>query len=95
MFVRAPSDARAYFFTMSLNSAGRRVTFVDPPPAVFHSLGLSDNLRVAFPHLIYSAFSFEDGIFTVTLTSGINGALYTNTPFLPVLFSLVVSSNGR
>ena len=40
MFIRAPVDARAHFFCMSLNNAGNRVTFVDPPAAVANSLGL-------------------------------------------------------
>jgi hypothetical protein len=81
---------------MSLNSAGNRITFVDPPVAVVNSLGLS--LRTAFPRRILNDNSSEDGIFTITLKSGINGALYTRAAFLPVVvFSLVVLvlfSNG-
>jgi len=57
---------------MSLNNAGDRVTFVDPPAAVANSLGLS--LRTAFPHRILNEQTSEDGIFTIILKSGINGA---------------------
>jgi len=95
VFIRAPTDVRAHFFAMSLNSAGNRVTFVDPPVAVVNSLGLS--LRTAFPRRILNEHSSEDGIFTITLKSGINGALYTRASLLPVIFSLamvVVFSNG-
>jgi hypothetical protein len=95
VFIRAPTDGRAHFFAMSLNSAGNRITFVDPPVAVVNSLGLS--LRTAFPRRILNENSSEDGIFTITLKSGINGALYTRAAFLPVIFSLVVVivfSNG-
>ena len=80
---------------MSLNSAGNRITFVDPPVAVVNSLGLS--LRTAFPRRILNEHSSEDGIFTITLKSGINGALYTLAAFLPAIVSLVVVvvfSNG-
>ncbi|KAI9509093.1 hypothetical protein F5148DRAFT_967685, partial [Russula earlei] len=70
VFIRAPADARAHFFAMSLNSAGNRITFVDPPVAVVHSLGLS--LRTAFPHRIANEHTSEDGIFTIVLKSGIN-----------------------
>src|ERR1700755_1397907 len=73
---------------MSLNSACNRITFVDPPVAVVNSLGLS--LRTAFPRRILNENSSEDGIFTITLKSGINGALYTRATFLPIVFSLVV-----
>ena len=55
---------------MSLNNAGDRVTFVDPPAAVANSLGLS--LRTAFPHRIANEQTSEDGIFTIILKSGIN-----------------------
>lgn len=71
VFIRAPVDARAHFFAMSLNNAGDRVTFVDPPAAVANSLGLS--LRTAFPHRIDNEQTSEDGIFTIILKSGING----------------------
>ena len=57
---------------MSLNNAGDRVTFVDPPAAVANSLGLS--LRTAFPHRIANEQTSEDGIFTIILKSGINRA---------------------
>ena len=77
MFIRAPVDIRAHFFAMSLNNAGDRVTFVDPPAAVANSLGLS--LRTAFPHRIANEQTSEDGIFTIILKSGING---TRAPFL-------------
>jgi hypothetical protein len=72
VFIRAPVDARAHFFCMSLNNAGDRVTFVNPPAAVANSLGLS--LRTAFPHRIENEQTSEDGIFTIILKSGINGA---------------------
>jgi hypothetical protein len=94
VFIRAPTDARAHFFAMSLNSAGNRITFVDPPVAVVNSLGLS--LRTAFPRRVLNEHSSED-IFTITLKSGINGALYTCAACLPDVFSLVVVvvfSNG-
>lgn len=71
VFIRAPVDARAHFFCMSLNNAGDRVTFVNPPAAVANSLGLS--LRTAFPHRIENEQTSEDGIFTIILKSGING----------------------
>jgi hypothetical protein len=71
VFIRAPADGRAHFFCMSLNSAGDRVTFVNPPVAVSNSLGLS--LRTAFPHRIDNEQN-EDGIFTIILKSGINRA---------------------
>ena len=93
MFIRAPADGRAHFFAMSLNSAGDRITFVDPPVAVVNSLGLS--LRTAFPRRILNENSSEDGIFTITLKSGINCALHTRVTFLSVTFSLVVFSDGR
>jgi len=70
VFIRAPHDSRAHFFAMSLNSAGNRVTFVDPPVAVINSLGLS--LRTAFPHRILNEHTTDDGIFTIVLKSGIN-----------------------
>jgi hypothetical protein len=73
VFIRAPADGRAHFFAMSLNSAGNRITFVDPPAAVVNSLGLS--LRTAFPHRISNEQPSDDGTFTITLKSGINGAL--------------------
>lgn len=73
MFIRAPADGRAHFFAMSLNSKGNRITFIDPPNAVTNSLGLS--LRTAFPHRILNDNASEDGILTITLKSGINGAL--------------------
>jgi hypothetical protein len=90
VFIRAPADGRAHFFTMSLNSKGNRITFVDPPNAVTNSLGLS--LRTAFPHRILNDNPSEDGIFTITLKSGINGALSLSlhTAFISALFSLVV-----
>ena len=96
MFIRAPADGRAHFFAMSLNGAGNRITFVDPPAAVVNSLGLS--LRTAFPRRILNDNSSEDGIFTITLKSGINGALHIHAAFLPVTLSqvvVVVFSNGR
>jgi len=71
VFIRAPVDVRAHFFAMSLNNAGDRVMFVDPPAAVANSLGLS--LRTAFPHRIANEQTTEDGIFTIILKSGING----------------------
>ncbi|KAH9178701.1 hypothetical protein EDB89DRAFT_2063635 [Lactarius sanguifluus] len=71
VFIRAPVDARAHFFAMSLNNAGDRVTFVNPPVAVANSLGLS--LRTAFPHRIDNEQTSEDGIFTIILKSGIHG----------------------
>jgi hypothetical protein len=74
VFVRAPADGSAHFFAMSLNNSGDRVTFVDPPAAVANSLGLS--LRAAFPHRILNEHTTPDGIFTIILKSGINGALY-------------------
>ena len=80
MFIRAPADARAHFFSMSLNSAGNRITFVDPPAAVVNSLGLS--LRTAFPRRILSEHSSEGGIFNITLKSGINGSL-SHSHFFP------------
>jgi len=55
---------------MSLNNAGDRITFVDPPVAVSNSLGLS--LRTAFPRRIESDATSEDGIFTIFLKSGVN-----------------------
>jgi len=70
VFIRAPADARSHFFAMSLNSAGNRITFVDPPVAVVNSLGLS--LRTAFPHRIVNDHASDDGIYTITLKSGIN-----------------------
>jgi len=70
VFIRAPVDARAHFFAMSLNKAGNRLMFVDPPQAVVNSLGLS--LRTAFPHRIANEHTPEDGIFTITLKSGID-----------------------
>ena len=73
---------------MSLNSAGNRIFFVDPPVAVVNSLDLS--LRTAFPRRILNEHSSENGILTITLKSGINGALYTHTTFLFAIFSLVV-----
>ena len=90
MFIRAPADGRAHFFAMSLNSKGNRITFIDPPNAVTNSLGLS--LRTAFPHRILNDNPSEDGILTITLKSGINGALSLSlhTPCLSVFFSLVV-----
>jgi len=71
---------------MSLNKAGDRVTFVDPPAAVVNSLGLS--LRTAFPHRIANEHTPEDGIFTIILKSGIDGAQHL-PPFTasPVFFS--------
>jgi hypothetical protein len=69
---------------MSLNSTGNRVTFVDPPAAVVNSLGLS--LRTAFPHRVANDHA-EDGIFTITLRSSINCAL-----FLPLRATLHSSS---
>jgi hypothetical protein len=96
VFIRAPTDGRAHFFAMSLNSAGNRITFVDPPDAVTNSLGLS--LRTAFPRRILNENLSEDRIFTITLKSGINGALHTRATFLPIIFSLVVMvvfSNGQ
>lgn len=100
MFIRAPADGRAHFFAMSLNSAGNRITFVDPPAAVVNSLGLS--LRTAFPHRILNDHASDDAIFTITLKSGINGALSLplHTAFLPVFGltngggDVVVISNG-
>jgi hypothetical protein len=95
VFIRAPVDGRAHFFAMSLNSSGNRVTFVDPPAAIVQSLGLS--LRTAFPRRIANDNTSEDGIFTITLKSGINGTLHTHAAFLPVIFSPVVVavlSNG-
>jgi hypothetical protein len=90
VFIRAPADGRAHFFAMSLNSKGNRITFIDPPNAVTNSLGLS--LRTAFPHRILNDNPSEDGILTITLKSGINGALSLSlhTPCLSVFFSLVV-----
>ncbi|KAH9958766.1 hypothetical protein BC827DRAFT_1218391 [Russula dissimulans] len=70
VFIRAPADARTHFFAMSLNKAGNRVTFVDPPEAVVNSLGLS--LRAAFPHQIANEDTLGDGIFTIVLKSGID-----------------------
>jgi len=70
VFIRAPADARAHFFAMSLNKAGNRVTFVDPPAAVVNSLGLS--LRTAFPHRIANEHTPEGGMFTIILKSGID-----------------------
>jgi len=70
VFIRAPADSGAHFFSMSLNNAGDRVTFINPPVAVSNSLGLS--LRTAFPHRIESDQTSEDGIFTIFLKSGIN-----------------------
>jgi hypothetical protein len=97
VFIRAPADGRAHFFAISLNSTGNRITFVDPPAAVVNSLGLS--LRAAFPLRIANEYSSHDGIFTITLKSGINGALSLPlyTAFLsPFFCSLVVMfvSNG-
>lgn len=86
MFIRAPADSRAHFFAMSLNSAGNRVTFVDPPVAVVNSLGLS--LRTAFPHRIANEHSTEDGIFTIVLKSGINCAFHLPSFPFPLSFSL-------
>jgi hypothetical protein len=90
VFIRAPADSRAHFFAMTLNGAGNRITFVDPPAAVVNSLGLS--LRTAFPHRIVNDHESEGGIFTITLKSGVNGALSlpSHTAFLPVFFSLMV-----
>ena len=96
MFIRAPVDARAHFFCMSLNTAGNRVTFVDPPAAVANSLGLS--LRTAFPHRIENEQTSEDGIFTIILKSGINGAcmpsFHFGTGFYFVLCSVMVAFPG-
>ena len=91
MFIRAPADSRAHFFAMSLNSSGNRITFVDPPAAVVNSLGLS--LRTAFPHRIANDHESEGGIFTITLKSGINGALSFTAPhcLFSVFFSLIVA----
>ena len=87
MFIRAPVDARAHFFCMSLNNAGNRVTFVDPPAAVANSLGLS--LRTAFPHRIENEQTSEDGIFTIILKSGINGEPYPFFHFGPSFFTFL------
>jgi hypothetical protein len=93
VFIRAPADGRAHFFAMSLNSKGNRITFIDPPNAVTNSLGLS--LRTAFPHRILNDNASEDGILTITLKSGINGALSLSLHTVSVFFSLVVVvSNG-
>jgi len=70
VFIRAPADGRAHFFSMSLNRAGDRITFVDPPAAIVPSLGLS--LRTAFPRRIAHDNPTEDGIYTIMLKSGIN-----------------------
>jgi hypothetical protein len=71
---------------MSLNKAGNRVTFVDPPVAVVNSLALS--LRTAFPHQIADDDTLEDGVFRIVLKSGIDGAQHLS-PFTvsPVFFS--------
>jgi hypothetical protein len=61
---------------MSINNSGDRVTFVDPPVAVANSLGLS--LRAAFPHRILNDQTTADGIFIITLKSGMNGALHNH-----------------
>jgi len=92
VFIRAPADGRAHFFAMSLNSAGNRVTFVDPPAAIVNSLGLS--LRTAFPRRILNEHSSDDGIFTITLKSGINGAFHIHAAFIFSLVVVVVFSNG-
>jgi hypothetical protein len=98
VFIRAPAYGRADFFAMSLNSTGNVIMFVDPPAAVVNSLGSS--LRTAFPHRIENEHESDDGIFTITLKSGINGALSfpLHTAFLPVFFFslvvIVVVSNG-
>ncbi|TFY57379.1 hypothetical protein EVG20_g8575 [Dentipellis fragilis] len=52
VFVKAPADPGAHFFTMMINGAGDTIEFVDPPAAVSQSLALS--LRTAFPHRIKS-----------------------------------------
>jgi len=70
VFIRAPADGRTHFFTMSLNRAGNRITFVDPPAAVVNSLGLS--LRTAFPHRIANEQATDDGVLIISLKSGIN-----------------------
>jgi len=74
---------------MSLNNAGDRVTFVDPPAAVANSLGLS--LRAAFPHRIANDQTSQDGLFTIILKSGING---TCSPFFVSLLEPQIHRDG-
>ena len=98
MFIRAPADGRTHFFAMSLNRAGNRITFVDPPAAVVNSLGLS--LRTAFPHRIANEQATDDGILTIWLKSGVNCTFHTDCRALHYLSQLVLMvallfSNGR
>jgi hypothetical protein len=92
VFIHAPTYGRADFFAMSLNSTGNGITFVDPPAAVVNSLGLS--LSTAFPHRIVNEHESDDGIFTITLNSGINGALSFTFHNVFLFLSSVVVSNG-
>ncbi|KAI0068213.1 hypothetical protein BV25DRAFT_538240 [Artomyces pyxidatus] len=71
VFIRAPSDALAHFFTMTLSNSGDQVTFVNPPAIVTQTLGLT--LRAAFPRRIANEHASDDGIFTIQLKSGFSG----------------------
>ena len=81
---------------MSFNNKGNLVTFVDPPSALVNSLGLF--IRAVFPRRVVKEHVSDDGVFTITLNPGINGAR-GYTVFLPVSFSVVmvvvvIFSNG-
>jgi hypothetical protein len=87
VFVRASADARTHFFVMSFNSKGNLVTFVDPPSALVNSLGLF--IRAVFPRRIVKEHVSDDGVFTITLNPGINGALCS--PLCTVFLRLFLS----
>lgn len=70
---------------MSFNNKGNLVTFVDPPSALVNSLGLF--IRAVFPRRVVKEHVSDDGVFTITLNPGINGALCLHCPPLCLFLS--------
>ncbi|KAI0052881.1 hypothetical protein FA95DRAFT_1532257 [Auriscalpium vulgare] len=71
VFIRAPADSLAHFFTMTLNHSGDKVTFINPPAIVTQTLGLS--LRTTFPRQISNENVTDEGSYVIELKGGIGG----------------------